>query len=216
MLVEERALLLGFGLTNQAVADALVRRGHTVVVTDDEPTEASRVAAIGRDIDLVESPDRSTYDELVQASTVVLPSPGVGDSHIALDLAREHHVPVRSEFDLAEEWIRFTGKPFVFAFWAVRRQALTQASQDLPAIFQTSRDHGLEPDHTSEIAAEWAPRVGLSETEVRDYLTKSVHYQLDSGCLEGLQLFYRYASECGALPAAPPLKFVESAKFVTT
>src|SRR5580698_4581090 len=24
-------------------------------------------------------------------------------------------------YDLAEEWIRFTGKPFVFAFWAVRQ-----------------------------------------------------------------------------------------------
>jgi UDP-N-acetylmuramoylalanine--D-glutamate ligase len=104
MLAHERALLLGLGLTNQAVADALRRHGHDVVVTDDQPTESSRAAAITRDIDLVESPDRVTYDDLVRASTSVLPSPGVGDSHVALDLARDHGVPVRSEFDLAEEW----------------------------------------------------------------------------------------------------------------
>jgi len=58
--------------------------------------------------------------------------------------------------------------------------------------------------------------VGLSEEEVRSYLTENIHYQLDPGCLEGLQLFYRYAAECGALPSAPPLHFVEAAKFAIT
>jgi hypothetical protein len=29
-------------------------------------------------------------------------------------------------------------------------------------------------------------------------------------------LFYRYAAECGALPAAPALQFLEVAKFATT
>jgi len=102
--LSQRALLVGFGLTNQAVADALSRRGHDVVVTDDSPTEASRIAARRRNIELVEMPDRITYDHLVQAATVVLPSPGVGDTHVALELARRHGIPVRSEFDLAEEW----------------------------------------------------------------------------------------------------------------
>jgi len=118
--------------------------------------------------------------------------------------------------DLAEEWIRFTGKPFVFAFWAVRNAALLKTSADLAAIFQASRDHGTQPDNISQIARIWAPRVGLSENEVRSYLTENIHYHLDSGCMEGLQLFYRYASECGALPAAPALQFVEAAKFATT
>jgi chorismate dehydratase len=134
----------------------------------------------------------------------------IGDTALKID--RTKYLTL----DLAEEWIRFTGKPFVFAFWAVRRAALAQASQDLAAIFQASRDHGLEPDHISQIAAQWAPRVGLPEPEVRDYLTKNVHYQLDSGCQEGLRLFYRYANECGALPAPTPLQFLESAKFATT
>ena len=118
--------------------------------------------------------------------------------------------------DLAEEWIRFTGKPFVFAFWAVRRAALENASADLAAIFQASRDHGLKPENISQIARDWSPKVGLSETEVRSYLTENIHYHPDAGCIEGLQLFYRYAAECGALPAPPPLHFAEAAKFVTT
>ena len=118
--------------------------------------------------------------------------------------------------DLAEEWIRFTGKPFVFAFWAVRQAALENAPHDLAAIFQRSRDRGTQPENIAKIAQEWAQRIGISEAEVRAYLTENIHYQLDPGCLEGLHLFYRYAAECGALPAAPALRFVEAAKFVTT
>jgi chorismate dehydratase len=118
--------------------------------------------------------------------------------------------------DLAEEWIRFTGKPFVFAFWAVRQAAIENASVDLVTIFQASRDHGLQPENRAIIAREWAPKVGLSESEVRTYLSENIHYHLDAGCIEGLQLFYRYAAECDAFPAAPPLQFVEAAKFATT
>jgi chorismate dehydratase len=54
----------------------------------------------------------------------------------------------------------------------------------------------------------------VREVEVRTYLTQNIHYQLDAGCLEGLQLFYRYAAEIGALPAAPTLQFVDASKAV--
>ena len=104
----------------------------------------------------------------------------------------------------------------MFAFWAVRRAALENASVDLAAIFQASRDHGLQLQNISQIAREWSSKVGLSESEVRSYLTENIHYHLDAGCIEGLQLFYRYAAECGAFPTPPPLHFVEAAKFVTT
>lgn len=129
----------------------------------------------------------------------------IGDTALKVD--RLNYLTI----DLAEEWIRFTGKPFVFAFWAVRRAALANASADLAAVFQASRDHGLQPESISQIATAWAPKVSLSEADVRSYLTQNIHYQLDPGCLEGLQLFYRYAAECGALPKAPSLQFVEVA-----
>jgi chorismate dehydratase len=112
-------------------------------------------------------------------------------------------------FDLAEEWIRLTGKPFVFAFWAVRRAALRDSSsgQELAEIFQNSRDHGLQPRALDQIGREWSQRLGLTEAEVRQYLTHHIHYDLDSSCLEGLRLFLRYASDCAALPQAPELYF---------
>jgi chorismate dehydratase len=117
-------------------------------------------------------------------------------------------------YDLAEEWIRLTGKPFVFAFWAVRQAALLDASTDLDlaTIFQDSRDHGLQPANLDRIAREWGPRLSLSHAAVNSYLTKNIHYFLDDACLDGMRLFYSYAAECGALPAAPPLRFLEVAK----
>jgi chorismate dehydratase len=79
---------------------------------------------------------------------------------------------------------------------------------DLAAIFRDSRDRGLEPTSVNEIAREWSPRLGLTEDDVRTYLTENIHYALDRGCLEGLRLFYRYAAEIGALAEAPELRFV--------
>jgi chorismate dehydratase len=152
----------------------------------------------------------------------------IGDPALQID---------RSRFitlDLAEEWIRYTGKPFVFAFWAVRQEALQEevlcgdsrprlsasrsdaSAPDLATIFQQSRDHGLEPASLSHIARAWAPRLGISETEVRSYLTENIYYHLDAPCLEGLQLFCRYAAEIGALPAAPEVRFLVPANAAIT
>ena len=64
----------------------------------------------------------------------------------------------------------------------------------------------------NQIAREWAPRLEIAEMDVRNYLTQNIHYQLDAGCLAGLQLFYRYAAEIGALPAIPELLFVEKTR----
>lgn len=109
-------------------------------------------------------------------------------------------------YDLAEEWNRLTGKPFVFAFWAVRAEAAEHSPLDLVRIFQGSRDHGLQ--NVAALAREWAPRVGLSEAQVRAYLTENIDFSLDAENLSGMELFFRYAVECGAIAAAPPLEFV--------
>jgi chorismate dehydratase len=112
-------------------------------------------------------------------------------------------------YDLAEEWRALTGQPFVFAFWAVRQDALKDTSLDLAEIFQRSRNHGLESQNLRRIAEEWSSRLGLNEADVKAYLTENIHYFLDEPCEAGLQLFYRCAEETGALPPAPPLRFLD-------
>jgi chorismate dehydratase len=136
----------------------------------------------------------------------------IGDPALQVDRTRY------CTLDLAEEWIRVTGRPFVFAFWAVRGEALKESDPviDLPAIFRNSRDHGLEPANLGKIVDEWSARLNLSAEEVRSYLTQNIHYRLDPACLDGLRLFYRHASEIDALPVAPELHFLESTKTPAT
>jgi chorismate dehydratase len=112
-------------------------------------------------------------------------------------------------YDLAEQWRRWTGRPFVFAFWAVRKAALNSVSSDvnLPEIFQHSRDGGLK--HIPETAEEWSPRLELPAPLISSYLTENIDYGLDAENLEGLRLFYKYAAEMNVLPEAPELDFLE-------
>jgi chorismate dehydratase len=98
-------------------------------------------------------------------------------------------------YDLAEEWRRFTGLPFVFAVWAYR-PGPTLDPKALARDFAQSRDEGLA--HLDDIAAEWAPRLGLTADAVKIYLTENIDYTLDEENLAGLSLFYHLADEVGA------------------
>lgn len=113
-------------------------------------------------------------------------------------------------YDLAELWVEKTGKPFVFAVWAVREQALRECNPklDVAGIFQQSRDCGLLPASIATIAREWSPRLKLSEQAIVEYLTKNIHYTLDEECLEGLGMFFEYSRECGLIRNEPTLKFI--------
>ena len=141
-------------------------------------------------------PDLGTMLEKCDAALLI------GDP--ALTVSRSQYLV----YDLAEEWHRLTAKPFVFAFWAVRREALAQAPPELARIFQQSRDHGLEPANLAQLGREWAPRVGLTEAEVVRYLTENIDYSLDAENLAGMELFFRYASEAGLLPQPRAVEFL--------
>ncbi len=130
----------------------------------------------------------------------------IGDPALKVDRSRYQVL------DLAEEWRRLSGKSFVFAFWAVREAALAemQAGLDLAVIFQASRDQGLKPAALEQIADEWSVRLEITPGEVKDYLTNNIHYQLDQECREGMELFFRYAAECGAVNELRPVSFLPS------
>lgn len=126
------------------------------------------------------------------------------------DVALQAQTTGHYVYDLAEEWRRWTYLPFVFAFWAVRRQALESVSAGLNVarVFQQSRDNGLQ--HVPEIVDAWAGRLQLPAQDIHEYLTSNIDYSLDEENLKGLRLFYRYAEECNVLPPAPELRFLES------
>jgi chorismate dehydratase len=104
--------------------------------------------------------------------------------------------------DLSAFWKQRTGLPFVFAVWAMRPDALDSSevtAEETVRDFQASRDHGLA--NLDTLVEEWTPRIAVPPETIREYWTRNIHYTLDSECVDGLQLFYKYAAECGALPA---------------
>jgi chorismate dehydratase len=117
-------------------------------------------------------------------------------------------------YDMAEEWRRWTGRSFVFAFWAIRKAALQGrgAELNIAQVFQQSRDNGLK--HIPEISAAWAPKLNLSAKLISEYLTENVDYSLDAENLEGLRLYYRYGVECGIFASVARLEFLEQPSFV--
>jgi chorismate dehydratase len=124
--------------------------------------------------------------------------------------ARQHRTGERLLYlDLAHEWHKLTGTVWVSAFWAVRPEALA-ASQIAPAQivedFQRSRDAGLA--HIDALADEWSTRIPIPRATIRTYFSDNIWYFLDESCLAGLELFYRYGVECGALPFVPNLHFL--------
>jgi chorismate dehydratase len=109
-------------------------------------------------------------------------------------------------FDLAAEWKKFTGLPFVFAVWACRAAVPGLDLEDLRRDFTHSRDQGLA--HVDEISAEYAPRLGTDARDLRIYLTENIDYTLDEDNLAGLRLFYALAQEVRAIPSVKDLDFV--------
>jgi chorismate dehydratase len=124
--------------------------------------------------------------------------------------SREYRTGERLHYyDLAHEWHEFTGTTWVSALWGVRQAAVASSLTSTNQIvedFERSRDDGLA--HIDALADEWSTRIALSRAVIHDYLSENIWYALDEACLHGLEVFYRYAVECGVLPAAPTLRYL--------
>ncbi len=119
------------------------------------------------------------------------------------DPALTYDGQVPEVYDLAAEWKKFTGLPFVFALWVGREEAKVGRHRK---DFEDSRDYGLT--HIDAIAAEYAPKLNMQPPGVKVYLTQNIDYSLDEENRKGLRLFYRLAREAGIIPVEKDLYFV--------
>lgn len=118
------------------------------------------------------------------------------------DPALTYDGQVAEIYDLAAEWKKFTGLPFVFALWVGYEDAkLPHLRKD----FEDSRDFGLA--HIDDIAAEYAPKLKMQAPGVKVYLTENIDYSLDEENRKGLRHFYKLAREAGIIPVEKDLYF---------
>ncbi len=112
----------------------------------------------------------------------------------------------RYAFDLGEEWLRWTGLPFVFAVWAVRPGAHLRG---VDAALQEAKIRGLE--NVGVIAQAEAEGLGLDAGFCRRYLETLLRFDLGADEMSGLQRFYELAIKHGLAPAGRSVRFYRGA-----
>lgn len=93
------------------------------------------------------------------------------------------------EYDLALEWKKFTGLPFVFAAWLSTKKLSAEFVQDFNQILK----YGL--DHTEEAVNELHDPTKLSKERTLEYLTKRIDYQLNAAKMEALHQFIGFIKQ---------------------
>ncbi|MFP3869381.1 MAG: menaquinone biosynthetic enzyme MqnA/MqnD family protein [Syntrophobacteria bacterium] len=116
--------------------------------------------------------------------------------------------------DLGGAWNQWTGHSFVFALWAVRREAVAEGDGSIRRAFAAlleARDYGLR--HLDEIAEVAGGCPWFSSSESFQYL-RSIRYDLNADKLAGLRLFFDMLYESGEVKRRVPLNFLPDAREV--
>lgn len=92
-------------------------------------------------------------------------------------------------YDLAEEWIKNTKLPFVFAAWVSNR--------NLGETFRNEFNEALKfgINHIDDMISSYDFNFMPKSFDPKDYLTNNIDYHLDNKKVKGMNLFLNYASE---------------------
>jgi predicted solute-binding protein len=118
----------------------------------------------------------------------------IGDRALVRGQVLQADDPYANVTDLSQVWMRFNGRPFVFARWVVKK--------DAPPAIKAAINHWLETFKAKEstlverAVAPCAQTLGLSEDVVRRYFSV-IRRCLDAEDLQGQQLFIEKMEEVG-------------------
>lgn len=91
-------------------------------------------------------------------------------------------------YDLAGEWIKFTGLPFVFAVW-ISRIPLTV---EFEKSFESALEWGV---NNLEQCVGVTNQLQITEPQLISYLKNDISYTLDKAKREGMALFLKFLSD---------------------
>ncbi len=103
------------------------------------------------------------------------------------------------QWDLGDEWNRWSELPFVFAMWVARPGGqvsnLSSELAEVTSALSAARDAGVA--NLEKIARDEAAVVGLTYDQTLVYLRDNLHFYLGPGERAGLKLFYEHACKLG-------------------
>jgi chorismate dehydratase len=112
--------------------------------------------------------------------------------------------------DLGDGWKRFTGLPFVFAVWAVRREVWAAAPAEVARVHRALlASKAISRERPAAMVALARTRTGLSEEACWRYLRERLCFDLTPRHLDGLRTFLRLLVDLGTLPGEPALTVVD-------
>ena len=106
--------------------------------------------------------------------------------------------------DLAREWYRLTGRPFVFAVWAIRAGVELGARSE---VFYRSLRAGMTA--IDEVIGQAAAELSMTHAAVREYLTECLTFELGLAEREGLEMFFAKAQAHGLIPELRPVEYLD-------
>ncbi|MDH3998145.1 MAG: menaquinone biosynthesis protein [Desulfuromonadales bacterium] len=179
--------------------------GAEIVVTGESATSINLLHILLREFCHVEDvvfrvSDRPVEGHLKRGDNLLL----IGDRALA---AAQSNPQAHQITDLGALWHHFTGLPFVFALWILRREFAQQNPEAVNGLLnnlEASRHRAFE--NLEEMAAAMDDNAVLSVAQMQQYW-RGMSYELTDGHLEGLRLYFALCQKYDLLEQIPELQF---------
>lgn len=109
--------------------------------------------------------------------------------------------------DLGALWYHFTGLPFVFALWILRRDAAEKFPEEICRLavqLHESRRHAFRK--LTDMAAQLSAEAGFPAKMLEEYW-RGMSYDLSDVHVEGLRLYFTLCHKHGLLESIPDVHF---------
>ena len=116
---------------------------------------------------------------------------------------------VENIIDLGALWHHFTGLPFVFALWIVRKEVVRQQGKAVVQfVGQLNASRAKAFSALEEVVHSAKEMTWMGEQRLMSYLN-NVSYDLTPSHLEGLSCFYALLEKHDLIESAPELEFIQ-------
>ena len=177
--------------------DKQLEQINSVALDESSRTSATLVKVIFREF-LDREPQWTTrapdIEEMLEKNdaALIIGDPGMGFRRRGLNV-----------WDMAGLWRQYTGLGFVFAMWMVREAAVNHARM---VDFSGAHDEGLA--HLEEIVASYEDRIPMPVSELRNYLTGNIVFNVDNSMEKGLRLYFELAFKHKLIDSVRELRFI--------